>query len=244
MVLLRRRGEDERAAAFAAQLDLIRLGIGVDRTAETAGLASLILTQQAIGIELRSEPGNATDRLREAYRLSSASQFEFSRASAAARLAVASVREGQVGQAERWLERAHDAHRPRGLLASSIRGAMTVADAMVGLATLDRDRTEQALARLARLRRETSTGSSPGKRAPSEPIIWGTPAEREAELARSGSDPGRARLSPPVAGPLLAMTEVNVLLALGRGNEARIVLDGRVFGRTLCSMSRGRAWPC
>ena len=29
MVLLRRRGEDERAAAFADQLDLIRLGIGV-----------------------------------------------------------------------------------------------------------------------------------------------------------------------------------------------------------------------
>jgi LuxR family maltose regulon positive regulatory protein len=227
MVLLRRRGEDERAAAFAAQLDSIRLGIGVDRTAETAGLTSLILTQQAIGIELRGDSGNVIDQLREAYRLSSASQFDFSRASAAARLALANVRDGHVGPAERWLERAREAQRPRGLLAASIHGVMTVAEAMIGLATLDQGRTERALARLNGAFDADEYWVFAVQARAERAALWGTPAEREAELAALRRRSEGPVLSPPIAGPLLAMTEVKLLLALGRGNEARIVLDGR-----------------
>ena len=71
---------------------------------QTAGIASLALTQSAILAELSGESDEAIGTLREAFRWVPASLFTFSESEIAARLAVSYSRLGLLRQATDWIE--------------------------------------------------------------------------------------------------------------------------------------------
>ncbi len=113
MVVLRRRGSFAYAHAYSRQLAAIQLADPSVLSPQTAGIASLALTQSAILAELSGDSDEAIGTLREAFRWVPASLFTFSESEIAARLAVSYSRLGLLRQATDWLDHLRQLH-PRG----------------------------------------------------------------------------------------------------------------------------------
>ncbi len=231
-VLLRRRGLYAQARAYDRQLDAIRSSSIAHCSTQIVGLTSLAFAQSGILSQLSGETTEAIAQLREAYRHAGVSSFQFSASDVTARLALSYAIAGDQRQSVAWLARSREAPVPRGLLARGIRGITLLAEAKIAAAQLDRERMERALGALgASLDLDECWPFVISTRA-NYLLTWGAPREIAAYCAQLQARPDQSvprsmDADGSIAGPIRAAVEVNVLLALGRGNDALAILGGR-----------------
>jgi LuxR family transcriptional regulator, maltose regulon positive regulatory protein len=243
MVVCRRRADFRAAARYQAQLSAIRVNAEQHRPADVADLALIVLIQSAVLSDLNGDSEGAVAQFGEAYRHAAASAYGFGAAELFARMAVSLALLGQMRQALACLERASTSLPVRGLLTREVRYLTLLAEAIIATAQLDRTRAARALAAV-------DDALDGGEWWPfvltarvGYVLTWGDTADLVSCLA--GVRVGQEQLAKlatvgGTAGPALAGAEVDLLVALGRGNEARSVLDGGYGGDRLLAVSRAR----
>jgi len=112
---------------------------------EANGLRSFALTQSALLHELLGESNIAIADLTAAYDLAALSDYSFSAADAAGKLALIQAMLGDIHLAEVWVGREESAPAPDGLPPTSVRRAGIVARALIAIRTLRGDQSAAAL---------------------------------------------------------------------------------------------------
>lgn len=229
MVALRRRGQFEQAQAYSRQLDTMRRSAERHHALGTAGLAALVLGQSAILSELLGDPTSATAQLREAYRAAPSSEFDFSLSAAAARLSFSFARRGQLGLAEAWLTTTRESNGPRGLAGRTVHRLVRLIETVIATAQLHRALATQAMDALDDVRPGDEEYWPFVVEARVRFVVtWGDAASIEAclrEVRHRGLGVTRTHANAGVVAPILIAAETNLLIGLGRGDEARTALD-------------------
>ena len=228
--MLRRRGSAGTAQAYANYL-VTRLSGGLThRWPTVAKLASAAFTEAAILSEATGDLVEAADRFRQAYRNLPTSGFGPGEADVAVRLALSLAITGQPANARRWLGRA-DAAPAVKRLSRPVSHLRLLAEAFVGNDALERDLARRSLMKLGSALDGDDHWPYVLMARAGYLVVWGDEDGLTALLAQVRRRAGplvntATAVSFAFPGPLLAVLEARLLLALGRGNEAEDVLAG------------------
>jgi LuxR family transcriptional regulator, maltose regulon positive regulatory protein len=241
LITSRRRGRYDAAMAYRAQVESIGRAVEPHRSAEVSGLASFVLAQGAILFELVGDSEQASRLLREAYRFAPASELDGAAKHAAARLALSLARLGQLGQARRWLQTAADDVTWTDRTAQNTQTVMGLAAATIAIASLEHDRARSALAALDSTMHHDAYWPFFVEAQTEFALTWGDDAAIRAQLsALQSSTSSRGGRTQGIADQVLAAAEAGLLIALGRGTEARAILAAPVRQSSYLDAPRAR----
>jgi LuxR family transcriptional regulator, maltose regulon positive regulatory protein len=243
LIASRRRGQYDAAIAYYNQLESIGRAVEPHRAAETDGLTSFILAQSGILFELAGDSEHASRLLREAYRWAPASELDVSAKHTAGRLAMSLARLGLLRQARHWLDTADDGVTWTGQTARNSQAVMGLADATIAIASLEHEQARSALDALGSTMLHDEYWPFFVEAQTEFVLTWGDDAAIAAQLSAVRSRTNTAGLRSDgngIADPLLAAAEANLLIALGRGTEARAVLDAPIRQSPILDEPRAR----
>lgn len=240
-VALRRRGRFDLAYSYAGSLLQIAATARAARPDTTLDLVPSVQLTAGQTFLLAGDLRGCREPLQHAYESAADSPLDYIRADAAASLALVHAVTGETGLARTWLDRYTSAPTPSTWLEPTISGKATVARLLMCLDRLaldeariladampDSDRIAadewwafrlSAYMRLA-LHADPSSGLD---------LLDHAPARHHTREARGG-----------IATPLLAVAHADLLLALGRADQARSALDSVGHDHPLLRVSRAR----
>ena len=213
------------------------------RTQDVAGLQSTGLVQSALLHELTGDSRTALVELTEAYNFASFSEFSFSHADAAGKLAMSYAMQGDLRKAAAWSEREAGASRPVGVLGPHVRCGGIVARAITAARSLQEHACAVALDELDHILSRDELWPFMAYARASYALVWGDSLHALDELAQSWVPSDlfpEAERQGGVAGPLLAAAMAELLLSLDRANQAQTVLDRVHQNHPLLSVARAR----
>jgi LuxR family maltose regulon positive regulatory protein len=242
LAALRRRGLFGRACGYADRLLEIS---ATARTSQPEAVAELIpsvcLTAGQTRLLGDDVPG-CLDPLQRAYDWAADAPFDYILPDAAATLALAHAVAGQAQLAGSWL-RCHDAAPdPSTWLAPAIAVKSTVARLLLALDRLELDPAPQGVGDdpLTDRNRVDEWGGFLVYAHARFHLHDGTVLDALNLLDRARALHSRWFSSGSTAGPLLAAVEADLLIALGRGNQARSVLYGALSRHPLLRVGQAR----
>ncbi|CAM3733014.1 LuxR family transcriptional regulator [Occultella aeris] len=200
----------------------------------------LALLQAGITRALASDVPGALPLLQSAHERAPYGRSEYVAKGAAGNLALFHAISGDIDIAHRWLAR-HDAipsvaspHAERVLFTGDL------ARALIAIETLDQDGAEEALSRLEQgVNVEQSWGPVITFLQARHGLVWGDRFRALSWLHRD-TDRYANRLGPvSTMGPLLAAAEVDLLLSVGRGDQALALLN-RTAPHPILTVARAR----
>ena len=215
----------------------------VSRTNEVAGLQSVSLLHGALLSELMGESGTAILELKKAHSSATWSEFSFSAAEAAGKLAMSYAMLGDLRKASAWLQQEAVSAGPEALFDPSIRCAGTIASALVAARSLQGDRCAAALLSLDQTSNEDELWPFVAYTRALYALVWGDSCNTLDELDDAWIQPHLLDVADTqggVASPLVATAKAELLMALGRGNHAKVILDGHPDVHPLLSVARAR----
>jgi LuxR family maltose regulon positive regulatory protein len=243
IAMFRYRGMLDKAAVYDDQLAAIVRAAKHARTPHISGMLAFIGIQSALVHELLGDNHGSISRLRDAYRVAAVSEFGFTTANAAGKLAMAYAIGGEIRQATTWAAREEAAPAPTGWTKQAVSTAGLVARALIGVATLDQAACATALARLRDIAPSNELLAFELHARAMRELLWG---DRHGMLnsldaVRAERDSwSAAQLRHGVAAPLLAADEANLLMALGNGNRAASVLAETTRTHPALDVARSR----
>jgi LuxR family transcriptional regulator, maltose regulon positive regulatory protein len=244
--LFRRRGLFEQAAVSCTNVKALMSSAIVSRTEEVASLQSSALLQSAMLHELVGDSQVACLELKQAHSRSTVSDAPFSGADAAGRLAMSQAMLGDHRRAEAWRGRATETDGWATGLNRYLKGPVAIADALVSVRALDSERCEAALLAMDdngdALEYDELWPFVAYCRA-AHGLLWGDRLSSLDQLEASWVPIDlltSALANGGVAGPLLAAARAELFMALGRGNDARAVLDSCSRDHPLLRVARAR----
>jgi LuxR family transcriptional regulator, maltose regulon positive regulatory protein len=198
------------------------------RPVRISDLASVVLFRAAVAHIVRGEFDQAIGQLREAYEFTPVSERASMAHDVAGKLALAYSMRGDATEAAEWLDRQAAAPGQLGMVASLVDSAGLIAQALLADGALDAQKCSATLDALA-----------PG---PFNDELWAMLVHAHTMFALGWGDRpglldqiGQARAGHPnlaetqrndgISAPLLTAAEANLLLSLGRGNQAWAVLN-------------------
>jgi LuxR family maltose regulon positive regulatory protein len=242
LVAHRRRGLFDQAKADAGELLALT---ATARSAHPEQIADLLPSLQLVAgqtLLLADDPDGSIEPLQRAYDWAADAAFDYIGPDAAASLALNHAVQGRTGDAATWLRRYSASPSPTTWMQPSIRGKATAARLLTALDVLDLDSAEAivrddpsderigvqewwAFRVFARARHAMHVGTM---------LDALQTLDRDRRLFQRWAGDGSA------ASPLLAAAEVDLLLALGRGNHARNILNGPLRDHRLLKIGRAR----
>jgi LuxR family transcriptional regulator, maltose regulon positive regulatory protein len=242
-ILYRTKGEFRRSVAYGEQLATIIRGaraagiVGVDELT-AGGFIQISLPRFA-----RGELDLAIADLLEAYEYAPVSERASAAYDSTGRLAFAYALRGELDETAQWLERQTAAQPQSGQLGPVVDSSGLGARALLAIGGLDAQGCSAALDQL-----------TPG---PTENEVWPQILQIRSLFALGWGDRlelldeiGQARVSHPafaatrrndgIAAPTLAAAEANLLMSLGRGNQAWAVLNYGAEQHRLIDVARAR----
>jgi len=224
VAMLRRRGLLARARDLSDRLEVIAGAARATRTRELNGMLPSFLHQIGITRLLADDLPGALGVLHAAYDDAALSLLTYVQADIPGKLALALALAGEAKEADVWLQRHQDARKEEGWVRRRIDNTAGTARALLALERLDLDQASEAIESIA---------GDPGTEE-----FWAFATYTRAMIALYQGDVfgglraiDRARASYPTwwgegttARVLLASVEADLLLALGRGNQARAAL--------------------
>jgi LuxR family maltose regulon positive regulatory protein len=242
LVALRRRGLFDQATAKAIELLTLTAAARDSHPEQVTDLVPSIQLVAGQTLLLADDSPGSLEPLQRAYDWAADAAFDYVGPDAAASLALSHAVQGRLGDATNWLRRYGDTQAPTTWMQPSIRGKVAVAHVLVALDMLDLDSVEEivrndasderigvqewwAFRLFARARYAVHVGT----------MLDALQAiDRDRTLFKRWAGEGSA------AFPLLAAAEVDLLLALGRGNQARNILNGPLRDHQLLRIGQAR----
>jgi LuxR family transcriptional regulator, maltose regulon positive regulatory protein len=229
--LFRRRGLFEQATVSCTNVKALMSSAMASRTEEVASLQSSALVQSAMLHELMGDSQVACLELKQAHSRSTVSDVPFSAVDAAGRLAMSQAMLGDHRGAEAWRRRAIETNGWAAGLDRYLKGPITIADALVSARALDSERCDAALLAMD----DSGDAFEYDELWPFvaycravHGLLWGDRLNSLDQLEASWVPIDlltSALANGGVAGPLIAAARAELFMALGRGNDARAVLD-------------------
>jgi LuxR family maltose regulon positive regulatory protein len=240
MVVARRRGLFARARRTSDEIAVIADAAGACRTAEVSGLLPLVYLQSGLTRLLARDTEGATTHLSEAFRLGPEGDHAFVEREAAGKLALVFALTGDIKRAQRWTMRLEDDVPLAPWLRPLVRNSGDLAQALVAI---DRLAPESAIAALDRINDTIYNDElwAYGVYVQARyALLWGDPMAALAVLRRERERHADWHTLDSDALPMLAATEVNLLIAMGQGSYVRAVLTaaGRAHPELLLAWAR------
>lgn len=241
LLALRRRGQLADAAALAARVETLVEAAAEFQQHEVGDLLAPLRLETGTIRLLGADLSGSQHGLTRAYQNADRSAHPATRRSAAERLALTDALRGNFHRSEEWLRRAGSCRDGRRAGIHANRVVRYSARLIVAAGRLDED--EASLARVALLRDPDSSRDMWAFEAYAHAeyaLVWGDPivalqrlrSERLAHQQHGGS--------PPVAQRLLPAAEAELLMAAGRGDDARSVLRQVVQAHPLVEAAAAR----
>ncbi|UMG93869.1 LuxR C-terminal-related transcriptional regulator [Nocardioides sp. TF02-7] len=240
LVALRRRGALAAATAYGDRLVRLAAAARAAHPARVVPLHPSVRVQVGMAELLVGDLPAAQESLREAHALSGDDPFGYVEATAAAHLALSHASVGDLRQSATWLERYDAAPDPPRSTAPVVRATVAAARLFDALDRLDLDRAQECERVLAGRTGREETWPFLTAALCSLALHTGTAQDAVVELRRQREARGELTASGSFAGASLAAVEVSLLLALGRGNSARAVLEGPFRDHPLLRAGRAR----
>jgi LuxR family maltose regulon positive regulatory protein len=227
MTALRRRGRFDLASAQAEQLLKIAAIARDQRPEQTAELVPSVQLSAGQTLLLTGAFRDSMPALHRAYDWSADSTFDYIEPDAAASLALSHAIDGRTDITESWLARHASSPQTSTWMEVGIRGKASAAQLLLALDRLDLDaarmhaRSDPLDERLGmqewwafRIYAQARHALHTGTALDALDTVDGARTRFHAWIEHSA------------AGPLLAAAETDLLIALGRGNQARTVAHG------------------
>jgi LuxR family maltose regulon positive regulatory protein len=243
LVLYRRRGMFEQAATASDNAHTIMQEAMTTRASDVAGLQSLVLTHSALLHEILGEFRAAIAEFGQAYELAPMSELSFSAADAAGKVAMSYAMLGDEHNASIWLQREAVAPVSKGSVAPYVRSAGLIARALVASVTLQADQCSAVVDTLHQIAHHDELWPFVAFARKRQALIWGDRENALDELENLGASPDLFPVSPTAGGVetwLLPAAKAELLMALGRGNHAKAVLDAADHDHPLLGLARTR----
>jgi LuxR family maltose regulon positive regulatory protein len=194
--------------------------------AATAKLFPSVLAQVGAVLLLAGDAARAIDPLREAYQRASEGSFDYVARDAASKLALIHALDGDLRRASRWLQRYEDAPAASSWLSAYFEPAVATAAL---LTALDRLSIREAVGIIDHVTPSMFPERFRGLYLYGRALLAlhdGTTADLLDELDDASSEQRDLAMAGRNEAALLAAAKADLLLALGRGNQARAVLFG------------------
>lgn len=242
LVALRRRGLFDQATIGANELLALT---ATARDTHPEQIADLVPSLQLVAgqtLLLADDPPGSLEPLQRAYDWAADAAFDYVGPDAAASLALSHAVQGRTGDAATWLRRYSAIPTPTSWMQPSIHGKAAAARLLAALDMLDLDSADGivrddpsderigvqewwAFRVFARARHAMHAGTM---------LDALQTLDRDRRLFQRWTGNGSA------ASPLLAAAEADLLLALGRGNHARNILNGPLRDHRLLKIGQAR----
>lgn len=241
IVALRIRGWFDEARDYAGRLLTVLDAARKSRPTEVAEIYPTLHLHAAISRMLVGDLIGALGALREAYLLASDNPHDFLESDAAGKTALTYATIGDHRRADEWLARHEAAVLADVYIARHIRSTSATARLIVAIDRLDLAAADSASAELLATDAHRELFWSFIAHAHAQyALVTGTFSEGLDEVLRARalhrSELGHGAL----AGPMLAAAESDLLLALGRGNQARAAAYGIHRDHHLLRVSQAR----
>ena len=243
LALYRARCQFESAAVVNDNLRAIMTAAASTHSRDVVGLQSIVLIESALLHELTGDSRTAVVELIEAYNSSSFSDMSFCRAEAAGKLAMSNAMLGNVRKASEWSTREAGAPPPREPFRSYVRCGGILARALIGAQSLQERRCVTALGELDQMDPRDELWPLMAYVRSKYALVWGDRLHAVDQLEQSWAPTDlipEADRQGGVASALLGSATAELLLSLGRANQAQAVLDGVQQLHPLLAVARAR----
>ncbi|WP_165497137.1 LuxR C-terminal-related transcriptional regulator [Rhodococcus sp. ABRD24] len=236
-ISIRIAGEYDRAAALTKRMaELVKRapehGVGDPER-------SALQLQWGITLQLSGHYEQAVTTLRSAYMAGATAGFDWIAEKAAGLLALHFAMAGELVHAEKWIAREERHEGATGRLADLIRVPGQIARALIALERLDMVCAKSTLAELDRTFDNDEFWAFAQYAQAQYKLLTGDAERGRLHLHRAESIFGRWMTGSSAAAPLLVAAEAELLCAMGRGNEARVLVtrshEDHSFVRLACA---------
>lgn len=251
MVAHRLRRDFRRACGLADRLDTVLSSARAFSTAAVINRIPATLLQMGITRLTAGDIGQAIDQLHRAHLAQLHSRHPDGRyvlTDAAAKLALSHALRGEIGHAEHWLARHGVASTPPAWYSPMISSSVEAARALIATDRMDAVRASEAIGALDRAIVEGPVYERLPQREPwldlylithaRHALLWDDPLSVLRRIEQTHALRGGPGRDAPVDAMLLA-AQAELLLAVGRGDQARAALDV-VGGHPSLSVPRAR----
>lgn len=242
-VVYRLRGLFQQAMPYVDQMIALARIAEATNAPDTAGILAGMHLHAGLIHQLRGEDDDAIAELLDAYRLAPASDQNYSLRDVTGKAALAHAMRGDMHSASTWLDREEASARATGAFGALVDSAGAVARAIVAVNQLAADRSSRALSLLEHgaLRDELWAFMLHARAL--FVLGWGDRLGLLDELNQARTNHpsfDESRRNGGVAAPLLAAAEANLLMSLGRGNQAWVILNYGAEQHPLLDVARAR----
>ena len=238
---LRIRGWFDEAGDYARRLLLV---LAAARTAHPTDVAEIYPSLQlhaGIALLLGGDFTAALSCLREAYLWAADNPHQYIESDASSKTALAHAAMGDYRRAAAWLDRHDRAPLGAPYYERYIRSTTATARLLLAADQLDRAAAQTAYEQLLTVdaHNELFWGYITYAQV-QYALMTGAVADMLDALRRARTQHDGESGHGAVAGPLLAAAEADLLLALGRGNEAEVVINGAHAGHPMLRVGQAR----
>ena len=232
---------DQAAIAHDNVRALLREALAL-KTRQVAGLQSLSLLHCGLLSTLGGESAVAIVEFKEAYSSAPWSAFPALAADAAGHLAMSYAMMGDLRKASIWLDREEGPSDAPNRPARRGSSASTIADALIAARSLEGGRCTKALAELEASAHDELWPFAAYVRT-IHALVWGDACNALDELEEACTQTDLLSLASThggVANALITAARAELLMALDRGNHAKVVLDASNDIHPLLTVARAR----
>jgi LuxR family maltose regulon positive regulatory protein len=241
--MYRRQGFYAEALAYSRQVEAIVRTAEVVQMPQVAGALSVALGHSAVLFAALGCNHAAIERLNRAYKFASASDLVFSDADVSGTLAMTYALMGDVHHARIWAEREAEATAAVGPIERIIGGRGMLARALIALGDLDPDACLAALDYLEDSVVQDEWSARALEAHSIYALLWGDRQSMLDEVIkmRERFEATEDRDTTGGIAPIvLASAEANLLISLGRGNQAEAALNAMARSHPLLEIARVR----
>jgi LuxR family maltose regulon positive regulatory protein len=242
-MLYRRRGLFEQARIASDNAKKIMQEAILVGTQGVVGLQSLVLTHSGYLHEILGDLRTATGEFIEAHKQAPLSELSFSAADAAGKAALSYAMLGDSPNATVWLRREAVAPVPQGSVTPFVRSAGLIARALIASVQLQADQCAAAIDALGGITRMDELWPFAAFARGRQALLWGDCDNALDELEDLMTSPdmlASTLATGGVASWLMPSGKAELLMALGRGNQALAVLDEADSDHPMVNLARAR----